>query len=659
MSSSERIPVLALITLLLTMMAVALAAGPLAAVATAAPEWRLEQPEPPPPVSGQPSSEICQGPEGTDCHRTLVGLGRIGDIEFLKPNLGLLITSGNGGTLPAGIWVYNGAGWHELANVCGASDGRIAWADEDEFWTVSDGRPGQAANSNGVLPPLEDNTLCHFAFNEATKKLEVVGSYAAPPFQANSYQAMQAAACLSPTDCWFGGGPLPSETEVGAFHLHWDGDAVEAEPNTHAVDAPDMQVFEGKLWESLELPAEGASGFAKSPIEILHPPVLQEITTLGGAHTFEPLHPTTSPNAPKEPQLLPQYAFQTSGSPRGASFPQALSFLHLSATEGSLWAAAGPVETPPAGSAPGALTVLHDTGGVWTQVLGPAETGEEEESESIAVDPPDLEGKAVSSIAAEPNSANAWLALDTNEDLGDPKPTLPATLARVGAEGAISEEQVPSEEQIDEGLVGAKGAASKIVCPAQNDCWLATTQGWLFHLSEAADRTLPADVEPAWNGELVTVRPRDQGLPQEPSDSQVSEEAQEEAKAPLAPLVKQTTVNPFAMVTVPLLSDVHSRLVHGSTLELSFHLAVRARVRLLAKRHAKTIASTPMRTLKAGRRSLLLRLDPRRWPTKLDLQTHALAPLPQVSSLSSGVETISTSLAFPKALRIAGWGPSL
>jgi hypothetical protein len=110
---------------------------------------------------------------------------------------------------------------------------------------------------------------------------------------------------------------------------------------------------------------------------------------------------------------------------------------------------------------------------------------------------------------------------------------------------------------------------------------------------------------------------------------------------------------------VPLLSDVHTRLLHGTTLELSFHLAVKARVRLLAKRHSHVVASTPMRTLKAGKRSLQLRLNVNRWPTKLDLQTQALAPLPTVSSLSSGVETISTSLAFPKAIGITGWGPSL
>ena len=35
-----------------------------------------------------------------------------------------------------------------------------------------------------------------------------------------------------------------------------------------------------------------------------------------------------------------------------------------------------------------------------------------------------------------------------------------------------------------------------------------------------------------------------------------------------------------------------------------------------------------MRTLAAGDRKLLLRLNRREWPTKLSLQTHALAPLP-------------------------------
>ena len=102
-------------------------------------------------------------------------------------------------------------------------------------------------------------------------------------------------------------------------------------------------------------------------------------------------------------------------------------------------------------------------------------------------------------------------------------------------------------------------------------------------------------------------------------------------------------------VTVPLLSDIHSRVLHGNTLELQFHLAVRARLKLLAKRKNKLIAATPMRTYAAGRHSLKLRLDPKRWPTKLQFQTHALAPLPTVSVNQSNQTTVSTSLRFPAA----------
>jgi len=90
-------------------------------------------------------------------------------------------------------------------------------------------------------------------------------------------------------------------------------------------------------------------------------------------------------------------------------------------------------------------------------------------------------------------------------------------------------------------------------------------------------------------------------------------------------------------------------LIHGTTLQLSFHLSVKAKVRLLAKRRKSVVASTSMRTLKAGNHSLQLRLDAHRWPTKLDLQTHALAPLKTVSTRESGSSTnsVSTALAFP------------
>jgi hypothetical protein len=184
--------------------------------------WRLEQPAPPKAPVGVPEAPAP------------IGLGRVGDIEFAPgmTNRAVLITAGNPPTIPAGVWEFNGVAWHELSTVCGASDGRIIWAGPEEFWTISNGRPGQADNARGEVPPTRDNTLCRFS-NPGHKgeALRVMESFAFPAFEADSYQAMNAGACLSASDCWFAGEPLPSESiEAGSFHLHWNGHTLSEEP---------------------------------------------------------------------------------------------------------------------------------------------------------------------------------------------------------------------------------------------------------------------------------------------------------------------------------------------------------------------------------------------------------------------------------------------
>jgi hypothetical protein len=605
--------------LVLLLTAVLLLGAPAAAAQAQGPEWRLEQPAPPPPPPGVPGPELP------------VGLGHVGDVEFLAPNLGLLITAGTGATIPPAVWAYNGAGWHELASVCGATDGRIAWAGSEEFWTVSDGRPGQAASGTGQLPPLEDNTLCHFVGGSLVK------SYASLAFSSNSYQAMDAAGCVAPADCWFAGAPLP-EPQPGAFELHWNGTSLLAEPNTRAQSIGDMRAFEGHLLQTNSLPLKPASE-EQSIEEILHPTVLYEVSPEGTLPQFKGLHPRSAAEA-----TLPEYS--------GTSFPAALGALRLSADEGSLWAAAGPVAEPPLGSPPGALTVLRDSHGIWSQVLGP----EGEGRESLAIVPANLAEDVVTSLAAEPGSTGAWLALDSQNDVLKPSATARALVVRVGAEGAITEEELPTKREREEG-VGPKGAASKIACPAAGDCWLVTTQGWLFHLSEPGQRTLPVNPDPAINAPLITFRPPDEGLPQIPSDAPPADTSGLEEQKPVEPAKSEP--KPVARAAVPLVSALRSHLLHGSTLELSFHLAVRARVRLLALRRRGVVASTPTRILRAGRRSVLLRLDPRRWPTKLELQTHALAKLPTVPvHVGGGEEVTTTSLAFPRAAGLLGSGPA-
>lgn len=546
--------------------------------------WRLEQPPPPPPPPGVAGSS------------TPVGLGKVGDIEFWAPNRGLLSTAGNGSTIPPGLWAYNGRAWHELSTVCGAGDGRIVWAGPEEFWTISDGRPGQAADAFGNPPPLQDNTLCHFVGGR------VVASYASLAFRANSYQVMHAAGCINTSDCWFAGEPLPPP-QVGSFHLHWNGSTLTEEPyaqDSYAIH--DMRAFAGHLYESAALTA----------------PTPEEPAAL---HIINPR------------RVIPQFEAQP-GLPLygGGEFPTALEAFHLSAADGSLWAAAGPVSETPSGSAPGQVTVERYDGERWRQLLGP---GDERGGEAT------FPGNVVDAAAAEPGTESAWIALDTQADAEHPSPTATAHVARVTAAGVVSgedDQQLPATSE-----VGPKGAADKLACPATHDCWMVTTQGWLFHLSSGHEALAP-DSDPAFAG-LITERPADEGVPQIQPDAPPPDTSGLLGEAPpTLGALPENPRTPPARVAVALLSHIHSRLVHGDTLELRFHLAARARVRLIAERKRRVVASSPKHTFAAGNRRLLLRLDPRAWPTKLQLQSHPLAPLPTVSAAAGATETVSTSL---------------
>jgi len=598
--ASCAVPLGALLALLLVFSSV-----PASAVAEEASWSGLEQPTP--AGSGWP-----------------IGLGPIGDIEFWAPNRGLLITAGEPPTIRPGVWAYNGIGWHELTGgptegICGATDGRIAWAGPDEFWTVSDGRSGQANEKIGSgiekAAPLEDNTLCRFAPppEHPDGQVEVVASYAHPANQPDSYLAMNGAACMSPTDCWFGGEPL-EEPQIGAFHLHWNGSSIENEPylgEGHAID--DMLAFEGGILESVHIQridrvTEGSS----------LTPAIHRINPEG-------VSPAIEPEEGPFGEGLDLY--------EPGEYARALDYLHLSAAEGALWAAAGrnlsePLEPPHLN---GQVTVVRDLAGSWTQIIGPQHPLESilppaERAEEEALLGTQAKSAVVSAIAAEPGTGDAWIAL---------APILAGTaqkravVVHLSPEGAVLGKAIlPSAEEEAEG-VGPKGRAARLSCPAANDCWLATTQGWLFHLAPPSERSLPADSNTDLSGPIA-YRPPDLGLPQVPPDAPPPDDSGLVEGGPgVSGAFAETKPPPIeTKVTAPLLTDLHSRLVHRTTLELRFHLAVRARIRLLAERRRRIVASTPMRTFQAGNRKLLLTLNPHDWPTKLSLQTHALAPLP-------------------------------
>jgi hypothetical protein len=596
------------------LLATAALAGALAGASTAAgaeASWRFAPVLPPP------------APEGTEATGAdPVPLGHIGEISFWAPNHGLLITGGSGSScaesanalIPCGLFAYNGTGWHLLSTVCGGAEGRIAWAGPDEFWTIADQRPGQAVLSAGGYGNI---SLCHFAVGEegGRQALQVVGSYALPLEQPDSYLPMDAAACLSPEDCWFGG-QLGRAPNRGAFHLHWDGSSISVvySPQVHAIAS--MAVYRpGVLFESVALgPLDSYSG--EDPA---HPYLLHQLDAAG---SDEQIAGVLMPNAACATLTfcppLPDYGFDAKGE---AVAPGTLTGLSLASdylpgvpepAHPQLWAVAGAVRKPETKPGEGVAhpIVLRYSEGAWTQVVGGPDPGG---------DDPFGTAEQPDGVAPEPGVAAAWVTLA-------PYPGSTAQneahVAHVSAAGKISEEALGSAQG-----VGARGPAGAIACPAPEDCWLATTHGWLFHYTNSHEP--PPDEDPDFAG-VVTFRPADGGVPvlpsiEPPPDDSLANQLPPPPPPPPAAQPQQT------LQRKPLVTDMRARVTRSHTLELSFRLTVKAHVQLLANHGRSQVARTPRETLRAGRHVLALQLDPKRWPTKLKLNATPLEPLPTVA----------------------------
>lgn len=529
----------AILLALLALAGAGLAASPAAA------EWHSEQPIA--PGIGVPTA-----------------LGRVGDVKFQAPNRGMLITAGNGG-VAAGLFAYDGSGWYRYSTVCGGHEGRIAWAGPDEFWTISDQPLGQETGK----APAEHVSLCHF------RDGQVVASYAEPIGQAGSYLPMNAAACSGPDDCWFAGDRLPGTTNVGAFHLRWDGTALTAVPS---LADPQPQIVDpgrsveglafsgGSLYESVAIDqfdtAPGESGSQPSFLHRIAP---------GAAELFQPLL-TAKPV---------EY---------GGSDPTRLEAFRLSADNGGLWAIAGATD------APAEVTALRLEG---------------EDLEQVPLDDPSgALGPAirVGGLGAEPGGA-AWVGFRGSGEGAVP----PARLARVQPDGSVEAPiALPGE---GEGI-GRKGPAGPIACPGEGQCWMATAQGWLFHLGSSP---VP-NSDPALHV-LVSYRPPDNSLPSVPPISLPEDDSESEPPAPTPG--EELEFVPTSLPH-PLYSKLRQRLIGKRLLEMTFVLRQKAHVRLVARRKGSVVAQTPRYTMDRGPRSVRLRLDPKRWPTKLDLQVHAV-----------------------------------
>jgi hypothetical protein len=240
-----------------------------------------------------------------------------------------------------------------------------------------------------------------------------------------------------------------------------------------------------------------------------------------------------------------------------------------------------------------------------------------------------LDGK-LAGVAAEPGIPAAWVALGSNDEEAhiDRLEADPGGGAGEEGKGRISVEEVPLGEAQK---LGPRGNAGPIACPAVNDCWLATSRGWLFHLTEDSansERTdgYPEDTDPNFAG-VITYRPPDESRLQVPS-IEAPPEVSTAVESKLPSQAKPQAVT--TRTSKALVTDVSSHIVHRYTLELSFKLTVKAHVQLVASRRSRKVAETARETLRAGKHMLSLRLNPRSWPNKLNLKASPLEPLPTV-----------------------------
>jgi hypothetical protein len=350
-------PAMALATLAVaTSLSFASIPAPLAQAAVAV--WRFAPALAPPPPAGETPAPYP------------VPVGEVGQISFWAPNRGLLIAGGTqgqkvSGPVPSGLYAYDGLNWHELASVCGGAKGRIAWAGPDEFWTISDQRAGQVTTHQQGTYGLESLSLCHFLNGQ------VVGSYAMPLGEPGSYVEMDAAACLAPDDCWFGGldaGPPYN----GSFHLHWNGSEVTAGYDSEDHNVSGMVSFAGRIYEGQAIGAGDAggspAGTGSSVIRTISPagqPLLCngapslfcDVFLFAEGHTL-PWYPLAAYPNGVAPDALGGFDVATDGSPLGVGATQ-------------LWAGADPRELTPVGSEKPAFTILRDTQGNWSQIAPP------------------------------------------------------------------------------------------------------------------------------------------------------------------------------------------------------------------------------------------------------------------------------------------------
>jgi hypothetical protein len=520
-----------------------------------------------------------------------VPLGTPDDMEFYAPDEGLLSVEGNA-VVPSGLFFWNGRAWSQLSTVCGGSGeaSRIAWAGPDEFWVITE--PSEPRVGSGL-------GLCHF------KDGVVVGSYSTPLQSPDPFRPMDAAACDGPNDCWFAGigSEDPAGQRVGAFHLHWDGTNLTSSYQPQGRGVSGLASFGGTFYESALVGTQ--AGDSADPVTLATPEPFGPV----------PIHKLVGSTF-TDANFLP---FPYSGVPSEGS-----ELLSAKADASDLWfsgggAASGP-DAPHDGSVPSPPIAVHYNAPFFQQVpLEASLFGEEDRF----VD-----------ISPVPGTQSAWVADQALDERGSA--TDKAKVALIEAAGGATLQTLPASG-------AGRGSAQLVAATGSEEAWMVTSAGWIFHYTDGA--LLPEYADPAFATTII-LRPNE-SIEQFVPDTPPPDDSELFAPPPVQ-LETKASAEPVPEVIPALLKDIAVRR-HGLTVTISFQLARLADVQLVAKLHGKVIARTRKERLKAGKRSLSLRLERKRWPSALGFVTKELTtpkPVPASGSagkVGTGPTAVSTS----------------
>jgi hypothetical protein len=534
-----------------------------------------------PAVAGAASWRLEQ-PDPPPGAQFKVPLGKPGDLKFWSRNRGLLGVEGNS-TVPRGLYYWNGVSWRELSSVCGGQGDtmRIAWAGPTEWWTISD--PSLPRSGNGTA-------LCHF------KDGQVVGSFSTPEEARDPYRQMDAAACNGPNDCWFGGftGQNTTGEKRGGFHIHWDGQALTTvyAPQGRAVS--DISFWNGSFFETTFRGGRPNSETAPDLAQPEADPAL--VHYIGGGATFgsDGFLPATDRDGT---ELL---AADTNGARFWAVGGGAASGPKTRDDGGPDATAAGNFPRQPL-----ALTYTPGAGG------------------EIALSTQFLDTERFVDVAGVPGADDsAWVAVQRYDQRD--ATNVKARVALIHADGTVEQNQLLPASG------AGRGAAAKIAFTAPDDGWMVTNAGWLFHYTN--DDAVAPDTDPAFSG-TIDFRPN------EAAEQFVPDTPPPDDSGLLTPPPAIPDPPPPDPIQLPALirGKPKSTLKHNK-LTLTFYLRRTAKCQLIARRKAKVVAKSKAVTFKKGKRKLVVKLNPKKWPTKLQFKTKE----PGEDSGSGDGDTIET-----------------